>query len=921
MDEVGVRSRPGSAGSSTSSPEPSARVSVTEKYVASAAVPSANIPIDTGRRPSTSALVNRVRRASLAARPDTFMTVIHSATLMNAATNEETAISKAVFYDRMLETLDDGMDEGRALAEAVRAAKEAGASASKRKAGGGTDTNPTAASLPSAPQRIASTTEAPIPVTGEKAENVDRASAAANDDNVPDPGNVSPGGSQPATPAPSRPATPSAGSRKLKGLFNTIIKPSLEKQSRDPAPTSTSQGVSIAKLRMIHRRLMLSVDEYDAITFGEAFDREKSMLESSRAAVQKAKDETRRAIIEEYEKRIKHDNCNAKISVLERENHIMKDETARTMGVNRELTQEITALRLFKSTAEAEQALMVDELARRRLQTRAIRKRLKKALQRIHELDVQLQASTGGPNSCIKGKNQRKASSTTAASRNTKHGSTESTEYDLEIKSTEEATTDDDKIIDAEWEEWCRTTHFTQPKWNQSTSTKALSGDAPPSVIHTGDGDGLLNSTDDERTSSPTKDTHQGKDIQTRRPKRRRQLAEHRRQAKLVTRLTDVLEECFTGKQEEQGHAELATDSTQKLIDDSTSAGMDRTLIDRLVSHESLIRQLLSGLKSYMSPIVWASSGDDTDGRMSVSDSAETSGSEKLSRTASKRRTRRNSTANPASRPCTPRTGSASPMTGVGAGVCERDALKRPADFGRPAKIQEIIREVETKAAHAAKAVGLMSAQISGKHEPSALLDCTSSVPPPSHGERAAGFGDIRQWLQRASSRPKSAPTSRHGVPGGAFAQGNLRNGSWGDEWDETDVTEGQCPTGKSETDQPKGMVGAVGISIGISDKDCKAGASDMTTIGRSVTPKPAWGDVPDHRSRPASAFIPSASPGKHRPEDDSRKRHVRPMSAPVRSRAGGMAGGGLLVGRAHPRPKLSRPNTFNVTVNGRHIG
>ncbi|KNC96932.1 uncharacterized protein SPPG_07757 [Spizellomyces punctatus DAOM BR117] len=906
MDEAGVRSRRGSAGSN--SPEPSARVSVTEKYAASAAIPSANIPTDTGRRPSASALVNRVRRASLAARPDTFMTVIHSATLMNAATNEETAISKAVFYDRMLETLDSGMDEGRALAEAVRAAKEV---ASKKKAGGGPDANPTSASLLSAPpQRTVPTTEAPIPVTGEKTENLDSPSAVSNDDNVPDPGNVSPGGSQPATPAPSRPATPSAGSRKLKGLFNTIIKPSLEKQSRDPTPTSTSQGVSIAKLRMIHRRLMLSVDEYDAITFGEAFDREKSMLESSRAAVQKAKDETRRAIIEEYEKRIKHDNCNAKISVLERENHIMKDETARTMGVNRELTQEITALRLFKSTAETEQALMVDELARRRLQTRAIRKRLKKALQRIHELDEQLQASTEGANSTIKGKNQRKASST-AASRKTKHGSSESTEYELEIKSAEEATTDDDKIIDAEWEEWCRTTHFTQPKWNQSTSTKALSGDAPPSVIHTGDG--LLNSTDDERASSPTRDTHQANDTQKRRRKRRRQLAEHRRQAELFTRLTDVLEECFTGKQEERDDAVLATES---VLDGSTSAGMDRTLINRLASHESLIRQLLSGLRSYMSPIVWTSSGDDTDGHMSISDSAETSGSEKLSRSASQRRTPRNS-ANPVSRPRTPRTGSTSPMTGVGAGVCEREASKRPADFGRPAKIQDIIREVETKAAHAAKAVGLMSAQISNKHEPSALLDRTSSVPPPSHGERAAGFGDVRQWLLRASSRPKSAPTSRHGVPGGAFAQGNLRNGSWEDEWDEADVTEGQCPTGKSETDEPKGMVGAVGIS----DKDDKAGASNMTAIGRNVTPKPAWDDVPDNRTRPASAFTSSASPGKHRPvEDDCRKRHVRPMSAPVRSHAGGMAGG-LLVGRAHPRPKVSRPNTFNVTVNGRHIG
>ncbi|KAI9101748.1 hypothetical protein DFS34DRAFT_428635 [Phlyctochytrium arcticum] len=427
--------------------------------------------------------------ASLASRTNTFMAVVQSAKLMSSPTTTESALSKARFYDSIIESLGDGVEEGVALAEAVRAAKEVSAGG-----GGGAAASPLVSkdsgqrNISGSTMRLAGAEPTAVTALASRRQSLSSSPVPPQNPSIPphlvlgtipatDSEAPSPRPSTNVSPHPSRAPTPAAatsGRNKLKGLFNNVIKPSLAMDPKYGTGGGSSAGgaaagagqaagsaSSMAKMRMLHRKLQNTVDEYDTVTLDEAYGRERQLLESTRLQLEKTREDVRRAVTAEWEKRCKHDACNSKISMLSRENFLMKDETNRTMKINRELTTAVQALSVFKSNAESEQKLMVNELARRRLRTRTMRKKLNTLRARLKELEERTGITSRDDDAS-----------------------------DREGESSE--------LDDEEWEEWCRKTEFCKPTWNISTTTKLLSQHPPASVIHIGDGGNAPFISDDE---------------------------------------------------------------------------------------------------------------------------------------------------------------------------------------------------------------------------------------------------------------------------------------------------------------------------------------------------------------------------------------------------------------------------------------
>ncbi|KAJ3167617.1 hypothetical protein HDU88_002063 [Geranomyces variabilis] len=397
--------------------------------------------------------------------PDALMTAVHSIRVMNTKTTGETALSKAAFYDHMLKAIDVGKDEQMAFAEGVKAVKELDEQRKRRMAA---LASPMIADPSSVKQADLQPQQLPLPSQGGATSPTPAVAAA------PSPSPVSLAGPTLAlasqTGVPRSPSTDSmadketagtTGRTKLKGIFTNIIKPTISLNADDSFIDSNSaggQGASMAHLRVLHRKLCMTVEDYDKMTTEMAAERESSILESARRAIQKVADDTRKAVTAEYEPRIQHDKCNARISVLERENRIMMDETTRTIDLNKQLTAQIAALKLNSSTAVSENALLIEELAKRRLQGDAIREKLRVAQRRLAELE-------GGV-------------------------------FDEAVG---DGADEDQEDEDAVWEEWCQTKTFSRPSWDMSTASKLLSQKAPPSVIHIGE-NGL--DADDMRRSN-----------------------------------------------------------------------------------------------------------------------------------------------------------------------------------------------------------------------------------------------------------------------------------------------------------------------------------------------------------------------------------------------------------------------------------
>lgn len=201
---------------------------------------------------------------------------------MNAPTTPTSAMQKASFYDSIVEKIRDGLDEGVAVSEAVEEVAQRTVNSGGthgRRSSSFTDRPPSlalgrklsfAAGVPSSAPRPSAEPTEPV---------------VAQPDTTPQP--------------PSTPAQPS----RLKGFFESIIKPSIQKGAEQAKvqkplrPSSTTKtraerksvlikdpggsgdeesdegdedeeesGVSMTQLRMLHRKLMMVVDTYDRVT-------------------------------------------------------------------------------------------------------------------------------------------------------------------------------------------------------------------------------------------------------------------------------------------------------------------------------------------------------------------------------------------------------------------------------------------------------------------------------------------------------------------------------------------------------------------------------------------------------------------------------------------------------------------------------
>ncbi|KAJ3333489.1 hypothetical protein HDU76_007478 [Blyttiomyces sp. JEL0837] len=176
----------------------------------------------------------------------------------------------------------------------------------------------------------------------------------------------------------------SLGGGSLKGFVNKIVRPSVKTTINDGFDW---RDIDMSTIRVMHKKLMFAIDDYDYVTQSDSNARASGMLESYKQSVENVEVLTRKKVAAEYEKRINHHECDAQIHNLRKENKIMKEETSRTMTLNSELSKEVEDLRLFKSNAEAETKILLGDVAKRRLQCSALRRRLKLSIQRSEEAE------------------------------------------------------------------------------------------------------------------------------------------------------------------------------------------------------------------------------------------------------------------------------------------------------------------------------------------------------------------------------------------------------------------------------------------------------------------------------------------------------------------------------------------------------
>ncbi|KAJ3037655.1 hypothetical protein HDV00_001460 [Rhizophlyctis rosea] len=479
------------------------------------------------------------RRASTANNPPiniptatpSFITMVRAARIMNTPTTPASAMQKASFYDSIVDKIRDGLAEDSAVSEAVEEVAQRTVAAGSHS------------------RRSSSFAGAP-PGMARRSSMQAGAAAAANRPSTE---------SQPIAPEqPTLEQTAPAQPSRLKGLFHNIIRPSIQKgaeQAKGQKPLRSApatklsderksvtikeahdlgnanaeddneeeededeqaSGVSMTQLRMMHRKLMMVVDDYDRVTRERNEEHERDLLRSYRSTLESVEEATRKAMMDEYGKLIDHNGCNAKISQLSKENEIMKEETKRIVNMNVDLMNQLTKLKVFKSNAQSEHTLMIKQLAKRRMRCRMLRRKL-----------AELQGDQlPGDESGVESEAGRVRSNTMAWKRSAglvrgmlsdaertvvqkSDGEEFSSEYDTngggrEMASGEEGSSleereytdydseEEDFDQEEESERWsAEKKKRARPIWNPSTITNLLSQKAPPSVIHTGDGPGI----------------------------------------------------------------------------------------------------------------------------------------------------------------------------------------------------------------------------------------------------------------------------------------------------------------------------------------------------------------------------------------------------------------------------------------------
>ncbi|KAI8923094.1 hypothetical protein BC831DRAFT_552450 [Entophlyctis helioformis] len=178
---------------------------------------------------------------------------------------------------------------------------------------------------------------------------------------------------------------------KLRTLIEKLHGLSNGNPSAMTAADFSDEPAEFVRIKQTHQRIMLIMNDYDTVSESIGWARERMIKETFRLTLESSVDKIRSQLKAEYEKKINHDQCLAKIASLTKDCSFIKDESNRLTETTTKLTAEVNELRLYKSNAEAEHRIMIEELARRRLKQRMTRRRLKMVLAKLHEAEDALQ--------------------------------------------------------------------------------------------------------------------------------------------------------------------------------------------------------------------------------------------------------------------------------------------------------------------------------------------------------------------------------------------------------------------------------------------------------------------------------------------------------------------------------------------------
>ncbi|KAI8906330.1 hypothetical protein EDD86DRAFT_59238 [Gorgonomyces haynaldii] len=219
--------------------------------------------------------------------------------------------------------------------------------------------------------------------------------------------------------------------------------------------------------------ISLLLSEFDSITEAITYGRERDVARTHDKNLKELLAQQHKQLTTEYEKRISHDNCNSRIRQLQVENDKMKEDSNKTVTLNVKLTAELNELRMKKGLLDSEHALLLDELAKRRIKQRKLKEKVIRLQEIVKEYtDLGDEASSFRPGSAISsakelpkgGLKKRPTSAYSAVSFQEAKSADEKSDQDSDSN---------DEIVEKP----------KRPDWNKSTATNLLSQKAPPSVI------------------------------------------------------------------------------------------------------------------------------------------------------------------------------------------------------------------------------------------------------------------------------------------------------------------------------------------------------------------------------------------------------------------------------------------------------
>ncbi|KAH6586963.1 hypothetical protein BASA50_000012 [Batrachochytrium salamandrivorans] len=417
--------------------------------------------------------------------------------IINQKTTFAVAITKAAFFDKVIDSIKEGADEPLAISCAANANANAALSL---QTGGNSINLKTRLQHMSAhilesqddslgPKRL-NLTHVPVNLKKKKPWAVPHSSSQANRTHEAEISIIPLCVDNPSSAADQTMGKMRLLIEKMNALSNTM--------HINPSHDFVDEPQEFRMAKGIHQKIHLLMDNYDTL-----FDSRHDT---------KLVEDARKNLKLEYEKKIKHDICNSRIFQLSKECELVKSENTKLSLTCNKQTIELQELRLFKSNTQTEHAIMLKELAMRRMKQRVLRRQLRTALERVAGLDTTTSDNQKGDSDIPGGitKNIDSAqidnsymrstvSYTSKPSKETPRGLDEqSTTTDsrplsgrshISRKKTERdpGKIDDEdtdiEVNDADFQKW-QELQLQKPQWNKSTTTHLLAQKTPQSVMY-----------------------------------------------------------------------------------------------------------------------------------------------------------------------------------------------------------------------------------------------------------------------------------------------------------------------------------------------------------------------------------------------------------------------------------------------------